>query len=67
MRPDWKAVEVGDALYEEGVEKWAADAYGHDPATVYVGPDNHVAPTYWTITRSPDANQLGARFIATRA
>lgn len=69
MRPDWIPITPGDPLYDAQVPKWAASAYGHDdlrdvPTT---GPDDHVTPTYWTITRVPNTNTPDARFIAIKA
>lgn len=68
MQPDWKPIQPGDALYDAGTPKWAADAYGHDDLRVLpdVGPDGHVAPTYWTMSRVPNSNTIGSRFIAVK-
>ncbi len=68
MRPDWKPIEPGDPLYDAATPKWAADAYGVGDLRDLpdVGPDDHVAPQYWTITREPNSNTPGSRFIAVR-
>ena len=47
--------------------KWAADSYGHDDLRDLpdVGPDNHtMSDGYWTISRVPNSNVVGSRFVA---
>lgn len=66
MRPDWRPVLEGDVLFEEGVVKFWADAYGVSPPDLPdVGPDDHQAPL-WTFERGPDENVVGSRFIAVK-
>ena len=69
MRPDWTRIEAGDAAYEDGVTKFAADAYGvsdlRDLPTA--APDSRALPCPgWSVERVPPANVPGSRFIATR-
>lgn len=66
MKPDYRRIEPGDPLYDVNVPKWAADAFGIDDLrdVPFVGPDDHMTPTYWSISRIPNDRAPGCRFVA---